>query len=143
MKKEIIIAVIIGILIGSIVAVMAVNLPKLTTGIKIQQSPISPTPSISKISETISNLSLSFDPNIDNSISEEKTINVTGTTLPKQLVFLETAYDQKAINADDSGKFSAKIDLSEGTNMIYGSVFDEDGNSISKTLTVYYTSEKL
>lgn len=143
MKKEIIIAVIIGILIGSVAAIIIVNLPKLTTGIKIQQSPISPTPSVSKVSETISNLSLSFDSNIDNSISEEKTINITGTTLPKQLVFLETANDQKAINADDSGKFSAKIDLSEGANMIYGSAFDEDGNSITKTLTVYYTSEKL
>ncbi len=144
MNKDIAVAIGIGFLIGATVAVTAVNLPNIfKTGINIKTSQIIPSPTPVPVKANLTNLDFTIDLPKDGVISDENSVNISGLSQPNQTVILETASEQKTASADDTGKFSSKLNLSEGANTIYISVYDESGNSNSKTLTVYHTTEKL
>lgn len=143
MKKEILVAIIIGFFIGVITALTVTNLPKLISGIKFQTVTQSPTPTISQIQESVINPDINIESPKDESVSDTKSVNISGSTDKNNTVLIESADDQVAEIASDSGRFSTKMNLREGVNTIYLTVYDQSGNSNTKTLNIYYTSEKL
>ena len=142
MKKDIAIALIIGISIGSILALTVTNLPtiikegqKRTEKITLPTStPISSIPQIQD---------LEIEKPLDGSISETDSIQVLGKSKPGNLLFIDTDSDTKIIEAGSDGNFSEKISLSEGANRIHVTKYDDSGEEQTKTLTVFYTPEKL
>lgn len=144
MKKDVIIAVIIGFILGGSLALTATNLPNLLKKAKpslvSDSATTSPSPSVS-IKE--SEIKLEVEKPENESISEEKTITVSGKTKPGNIVFVETDTKGEGGEADKDGNFMEKITLNEGSNTIYIASYDEKGESATKTITVFYTEEKL
>lgn len=142
MKRDIIIAVIIGFIAGSIIAITAVNLPniiknnsvKFNTGGKI--TPI-PTPKLPEI------INLEITSPKDQFLSPNKTVEIQGKSKPGSTIFLESDTDNKVKEAGSDGSFTDKLDLIEGINIIRISALDENGEYLTKELTVFYTSEQL
>lgn len=142
MKKDVLIAVGVGFILGTVVALAATNLPQIIKSIKVptvKQAP-SPTP---EITTAVQNPQFSVDAPTDESIAETKTIDVSGHAKSGQTILMETENDQKVIESDNSGSFATKLNLVEGVNTIYFTVYDEEGSATTKAINVYYTSEKL
>lgn len=144
MKRDIIVAVIIGFFIGAVVAIMIVNLPAfLKKGPSITR-PLEPSESTGS-SEPIplgSNVLEIKEPQ-DGTISQDAQVNLTGKTQKGRLMIIETENEQFSLAAEEDGTFTQKIELHEGGNSITVSSYDEKGNLDTKTITVFYTEEKL
>lgn len=143
MKKEIIVAIIIGFFIGAAAAWSMTHLPKLLNGIKIQTSTKPPSPAISQIQNTSISPDIKIDSPKDESVSDSKSIDVTGSIARGNTILIESLDNQITTQASDSGSFSSKVSLREGANTIYLTVYDQSGNSNTKSLNIYYTTEKL
>lgn len=144
MKRDIAIAIIAGFIIGAIVAIVVTNLPKIISGgIKFQSSKPAPTPTVIQDKNPNSTLELILNTPKDESISDTKSLEISGSTNPNVSVFIESDNDHTAVNSNDSGSFTGKINLSEGVNAIVITVYDEAGNSNTKNLNIFYTAEKL
>lgn len=144
MKRDITIAIIVGFIIGIIVALILTNLPKIVKdGIKISSSLPTASPTITQIENTASPFELTLDSPKDESISISKNIELSGHTKPHNIVIMESEIDQITVESNDTGAFSAKLDLREGVNSIFLTSYDETGNSDTKNINIFYTSEKL
>ncbi len=142
MKRDIIIAVIIGFIAGSIIAITAVNLPNLIQNTKVKFNSggiITPVPS-PKLPEII-NLEITSPK--DQFLSPNKTVEIQGKSKPGSTILLSSDTDNKIKEASGDGIFADKLDLTEGINNIQITALDENGEYITKELTVYYTSEQL
>ncbi len=144
MKRDIAMAIIVGFVIGAIVAVIVTNLPKIISGgINFQSSKPTVTPTAIEDKNVTSSLDLTLNSPKDDSISDTKSIEVSGSTKPHTPVLIESEIDQIMVESGDSGIFTSKINLSEGVNTIYFTIYDEAGNSNTKNLNIFYTTEKL
>lgn len=144
MKKDIAVAILAGFVIGVIVALTAANLPQIIKGgIKVPTSnpPAAITPP--QVETALQNLDFTLDEPKDESVSDTKIIDISGRAKTGQTVFIESQNDHKAVEVDASGNFTGKLNLTEGLNTIFITLYDETGNSNLKTINVYYTSEKL
>lgn len=144
MKKDIVIAVIIGFVLGGSMALAAVNLPNILKKTKpstiTELTSLSPAPSVSIKPVEIE---LTIEKPKNESISEKKTIEISGKTKPGNIVFIETDIQTKGLEAKEDGSFTEEISLGQGANIIYIASYNEKGVSNSKTITVFYTEEKL
>ena len=144
MKRDVVIATVVGFILGGIFALLITNLPNLIkegvpgTGRKIET--ITPSPPTKIITDT-TNLEIQVP--LDQSLSTNKTIDVVGKAKPGVLILIENDLDSKILEASSSGSFKNGLTLSDGRNVIYISAYDENGGSVTQKLTVYYTSEKL
>lgn len=143
MKKDIIIAILVGFVIGGIFAATLLSTPALLKSIQTKSSTLgapSITPQVTKIE---SGEALTIDSLVNNSISAGKTIEIKGASRPGDILVIDTETDSKAIEADSSGTFSAQIELVEGGNTIAVTSYNSQGQSMSKTYTLFFTAEKL
>lgn len=76
------------------------------------------------------------------SITDEKTIELKGKSLPQSLLVLSTSNDNFVFTADKNGSFIKKIALSEDENFITVTAYPENGTSETKELIVTYTTEE-
>jgi hypothetical protein len=145
MKKDIIIAVIVGFVLGVGSALLIVNLPSLLTLLKrtapSQLATINPTPTLPTVSNTSSLLTLESP--APESIATSKNIQITGKTAPGTILVLTTERDNSPYEASESGNFAFPLSLKEGANTAIITAYNESGEAETKTLTIYYTSEKL
>lgn len=142
MKRDIIIALVIGITIGSIIALTVTNLPTLIKEGKKRTEKISqPTDSPITLTPKINNLEI-IKP-LDGSISEADSTVVSGKTKSGNTVFIDTDLNTKIVETDGNETFSEKITLSEGANIIHVTQYDASGEVQSKVITVFYTAENL
>lgn len=145
MKRDVMAAILAGFLLGGIVAVTITNLPNL---IKIKQSPLSKESQLPTATPIISPKSLpAYQIEVtapdDQSIAEESVLEILGKGKPESVFLIETAGEMKTTISDKNGAFKEKINLTDGQNDIYISSYDENGESATGNLTVYYTKEKL
>ena len=142
MKKDIVIALIVGLVLGGATAITIVNLP---TMIKKPQKP--------EIGETVptaiptpissGQLELVINQPVDEAIVSTKSLNVSGKTNGGKTVVLETDLEIETKESSPNGSFSFPVNLTEGTNNILVTAYNENNQSETKTLTIFYTSEKL
>lgn len=136
MKKEVIIAIIIGITIGTII----------TLGVHIAQKslaensipPTNPTtPSITiSPSQAVHNLIIT-SPNND-SVTEQSEIEIIGNTSPNSLLSVISDTHQAVGSADIEGNFELSFTLSSGANQIIIKSFDQNGQEASQEIEVIY-----
>lgn len=142
MKKDVTVAICAGFVLGIIVALTATNLPNILK-IKIPTTGQTPSPTAPEVKTPLPNLDLTVDSPKEESISDSKTATVSGHAKGGQTVLIETADNYDTPDIEASGKFTSKLDLAEGVNTVYFTLYDDNGNSIAKTVNVYYTTEKL
>ncbi|MCC6710901.1 MAG: hypothetical protein IT416_00945 [Candidatus Pacebacteria bacterium] len=140
MKKEIVIAILIGLSLGLFITY---GVYQAKTGIdkKADQDQktlaLTPAPDQEFAGELILN-----SPN-DETIQLETATSVSGTTLPSSFVVVFVGNNEKITTSDESGNFSVEVELETGANIITVVVLDENGRSISLNRTVIVSDEPL
>jgi hypothetical protein len=145
MKRDVVVAVSLGFILGAFAALIAVRLPAIIRNVKFSQNTktraqISPAPRIS-----VTNLpnSIEISSPADGIIATAKTLTLKGKTIAESIVTVETDSISDAQVASGDGSFLFPINLSEGTNTITVTSYNSDSPENTKTLTVFYTPENL
>jgi len=147
MKKEVLIAIVIGFSLGLLItygiwtANRAIKNNPATKTQTEQTTQVSPTPQ--EETATANKLLLTIDNPADNTLVDKNKIVVSGTTAPKATVVLLSEGNEKIMEADSNGKFSAEITLSTGSNDLDIYAYDKstDNEATQKLTIVYSTAE--
>lgn len=140
MRKEIIIAIFVGVVLGGI----------FTYGIRRANLAYKPSDNISQTEEIVTNendfdnqtiSSLSLLSPEQNDVYLENTVTVTGITKPKSTVVISAEDDDFVLTSDNSGEFTQEIELIGGLNSILVKVFSKTKTIGEKTLNVVYTTK--
>lgn len=143
MKKETIIAVSFGIVLGLIVAVVMIF-----TTQKKQEAKVIPvvqnnniTPVAEKQTEATPQLQISEPKN--ESITDQDTITIKGKTVAGSLIVVQSALGYEIIENEKSD-FTIDFDLALGENKITVSVYPKDGNGAvqEQELLIYSLKEE-
>ncbi len=141
MKKEVLIAIFVGLSMGLII----------TFGVYRVKSSITEQP-VADFVETAQKDEVVATPTVlalhnpeDNSIQTEKELIITGTTIPNTFVVTFVNDEDYLSNSDESGNFSVKVELEDGENIIRVHIVNEDGGSVIEERLVVVTDafEKL
>lgn len=136
MRKEIVLAIVIGLGVGLI----------LTYGFYLARTALQRDPDNNLGQET--NTSPSPDPSgngtlslispVDESVQSSSSITIAGTTIVDSFVVIFVNDEEFITTADESGNFSIETELEDGSNVITVHAIDEDGNEtiVERTVTV-------
>jgi len=143
MKKEVFLAVFVGFALGLIITFGIWTANKSLRPVPVTSSPtpsaeagVEPTPPAAQVTLSVS------DP-VDESVTSTSTVTVTGKTLPSAPVIITGEGVQSIVVADNAGDFEQDVKLEAGYNRLTVSVYDGQGNSVSKQLLVTYTTSKI
>lgn len=138
MRKEVILAIIIGVILGGIVLY---GLKIANQTVVVQKTEEEPTPIAITITPTPTPTeTLTFDSPADHSVSFTSTITLVGHTTPQTSVAITSESEDEIIESDNIGNFSTEITLIGGENIITATIPLQDGTVYTKSLTVIYTS---
>jgi hypothetical protein len=138
-KKEVLIAIIIGFALG-----LVITFGIWTANRALKTSAPQEEKTLSEETTTVNNIfSLSINSPEDNSISSEEKIEVNGVTAPKAIVVVLYPEGEKILEADEEGQFSTEITLAGGANEIKVSAYNQEGNEEQKILTVVYSTAEI
>lgn len=142
MKKEMVVAIFLGLLLGGGAAFALVRLPKdlahETASITPTVAPddeISPTPLSSQ------DLTLEILLPENQAMTDESEITISGKTKSEATVAISSGADEKVTTASADGAFSERVKLDEGSNEIL-IVARFNGLEAEKRLVINYTSVK-
>lgn len=144
MKKEIIIAIILGFSVGLLITFGVYTAQKSIKEAGIIQSPLpddQKTKPLSSSPEALPLLSL-VSP-LDESIAKESRISVIGTASPSAWILILTEKGEKIVQADQQGNFETEIILVSGENEIEIKSLGDKGDIVSKTVTVVYSTAEI
>ena len=139
MRKEVVIVVFVGILIGAIVAFGIYTAQSALKQRQLNSQEVPPLDNQEQVAPSSHTLSIN-EPQ-DESIWDQEKINVNGTTTPKSVVTILTEENEYLLSADNEGYFSAEVSLTGGANTITVSSFDELGNQAQQSVAVVYSTE--
>lgn len=139
MRKEVLIAILIGFGLG-----LVITFGIWTANKALQEAPTeqaAPTPE-AEVSPAPA-FSLTIDQPEDNSISSEEEITVSGSSVPEAIIVILYDEGEKILEANEDGLFETQITLAGGDNEIEISAYDNEGNETSQTLTVVYSTAEI
>jgi len=149
MKKEVLIAIIIGFGLGLVITfgVWQINkslkevapkqeLPSSQVQQTQEEKIPSPTPSATQLSLIITSPE-------DNSIINKEKVNISGKTSSEATVVIIYEEGEKIIETDENGNFTSEITLVGGANEITVSAYDKEGNEATKTLNLVYSTAEI
>jgi hypothetical protein len=139
MKKEILIAILLGLSLGLFITYGLYRSRNATNTeqSKTIENNLTSSPEI----EALSTLVL-HSPE-DESIVSEASITVAGDTEPNNFVVVLINQTETITTADQSGAFSVSGTLEAGSNVIAVYSLDEDGNATTEERVVVYTTKSL
>jgi hypothetical protein len=140
MKKEVVIAILIGLILGLIVTY---GIYRAKTSLNSGQDAASTTESASPEPSTGVHNSLILLSPQDESVQSTSDIKITGTTDPEALVIIFLNDKPQVIRADKSGNFSVQATLQQGSTVITVRTLDDDGNTAEQQRTVIFTTASL
>jgi len=143
MKKEILIAILIGFILGLIITFGIWTANK---SLKDNQEKAPQTEDVSVLKpeeENKESLSLKIIEPVNNSISDEEEITIKGSASSSAIITIIYQEGEKILEADEEGNFETEISLVGGTNEIEISAYDEEDNKTTKTLSIIYSTAKI
>ena len=143
MRKEVIIAIIIGSLLGLLITAGVWWTMRSPQVVSERQENLSPSPSPKISSAPQDSLFLEISQPEEGDIFDHEEIKVNGKTLPEAVVVLIYSEGESIVNAGKEGDFEATVSLNGGANQIKITVYDQLGNQKTKSLTVVYSTAKL
>ena len=145
-KKEVSVAVIIGLIIGGLIiggiyrAKVALDNRKNNLAARTENTPA---PKNNPASDSPSQIPLSITTPLDNSVVNEATTELAGTTKPGTYITILTEKNEYIIVPDEKGLFSQKINLVKGANNIIVTCYTPTGDKSELKLNVVYTTAQL
>lgn len=140
MKKELLLAVLIGLTVG-LVIVFGFYRTRILLTPKNQTTNLESSPAPDSALESLTNLVVHSP--LDESIQESPEVTIAGTTNNNEFVVILVNDQDFVTTADDSGNFSVSATLEAGSNIIQVKSLNEDGQVTTKELTVIYTTKPL
>ena len=134
MKKEVILAIIIGIFVGLGITFLLYNARQalIPTNNSVTQSP---EPTDEPTATPNNNLLVITQPE-DQSVLTQAENKLTGSTLPNQIVVVFVNDSQEILQANDTGAFSTDIELENGSNVIRVVSVSSTGEKIEQEIEV-------
>ena len=139
MKQERVILSFVMVLIGLLVAGAAFYFYQSTK--KVLPSKEISTNSVAPIPITNPTFYLTVNEPKDESISDKKTIKISGKTDPSATVVILTVSDQQIVQPSKQGDFSTTISIDNGTNYIKIQAITKTGEIQTIQRVVSYTTE--
>lgn len=142
MRKELIVAIVTGILFGCLFAfgiwkvnstLSAKENSPLITQVLPSQS-ISPTPTQSQ------KLDIEIVSPLENEVFTQKLLTVSGLTQPNIWLSITGENTYEFVKSQEDGTFKGTIELKPGLNKIQITSFDNEGKTLEKLLTVIYST---
>lgn len=145
MKKEVLLAIIIGITLGLIImaGVKFNSLKSIITGNEKQTTiadAVSPVPTSTITPTPESNLTISILSPENESIIETSSVELTGKTSPLSTVVIIAEEDEIILQSGAQGEFETSVDLIGGENIIEITAYDSKGGEVKTDLTLTYTT---
>ncbi len=145
MRKEVSIAIIVGIILGAVILYginlanqSTISLPKPTP----TPTPIQITPSTNNNDATKSSV-LTINTYTNNQVVFDKDITITGKADPNAKISIIWESDETIISSDDKGNFTQKISLIPGENNIQIDEVTPNNTLISSSLKLFYSSKTI
>lgn len=138
MRKEVLVAILIGIILGSAVAfgIWRANLALLPKKEAVQTEQ-QPGPSLDE--QKTSSLIITQPEN--NTIVSQDKVTIKGAASPNSTVIILTNLKDYVAETDKDGAFEQEVELEGGPNEILVTSYDEASNETSQTLTLVYSTE--
>lgn len=139
MKTEKVILSFIALLAGLLVAGVAFYFYQSTKAIPpssvrtVTVKPPSPTPK--------SSIFLTIDSPSDEQVVANKTINITGHTIPDATVLVSTEIGDQVTTTAQNGNFQVTINLDNGENLIHITAIAPNGEEATLIRTITYSTE--
>jgi hypothetical protein len=139
MKQERVILSFIMVMIGLLVAGVAFYIYQGTKTINATKTTVlvsspSPTPIANSVYLNVTNPT-------DESVTDNKTVTVSGQTTPDATIVILTNSDQDVIQPSKQGDFSTTVIIANGENLIRITAFGADGQSTSIQKTITYSTD--
>lgn len=139
MRKEVLVAILIGAILGGAVAfgIWRANIllvPK-KEAVQTQQT----SPPAGQTTQETSSLIITQPEN--NSILSEGKVTIKGAATPNSTVVILTNSKDLVTQADKDGAFEQEVELDGGPNEITITAHDDSGNETTQTLTLVYSTE--
>lgn len=141
MRKEVIIAIILGFALGLVITFGIWKANKALRREAPEEIPVveevvpEPTPTPAFTLEIIS-------PE-DEGISAEDKITITGKTGPGSVVAVAYEKGEEIVEADSAGNFEVEVDLVSGINEIEITAFSLEGDEASASLNIVYSTAEI
>ena len=146
MKKEILIAIVIGFILGLVITfgIWTAN-KSLQENNNVSQTEESENqPIVTDNSQTTEEkLSLVVVSPLDNSLLDQEKTEIIGKTSPLANIVILFEKGEEIIQADEQGEFKKEITLSGGANEITITAIDQNGNETSKILNLVYSTAQI
>ncbi len=145
MRKEVLVAIIIGFGLGLVITfgIWTANKALKNTSTDSAETPAPLEEEIETALIPASTLELLITSPENNTVSEKETIEIVGQTAVKAIISIIYPNGEKLLEAGEDGNFSTEISLVGGDNQIKISAFSSEGDEISKTLTIVYSTAKI
>lgn len=140
MKKELFLAILIGLLVGLII-VFGVYRTKIIFTPKNKSTTLEASPSPEASADVISNLVIHSP--LNETIQDEESVTIAGSTNNNEFVVILVNEEEFITTADESGNFSISTTLEPGSNIIQINSINEDGKLTTEELTVIYITKPL
>lgn len=142
MRKEILLAVFVGITLGLMITFgIYQNSENAKTGQNNTTDQLVKN-SVGTESANIQDPQLVINSPEEDLFTNEDELIVSGSGVPNSFVVILINDVENITNTDESGNFSLKVKLTEGGNLIEINSINEDGKQISKQRTAIYESKK-
>lgn len=144
MKKEILIAIIIGFILGLVITfgIWTAN-KSLQQNSKTQQTEVSETQPIVTETSPEGQIPLIISSPENNALVNQEKIEIVGQTVAQATVIILYEEGQEVFQADEKGEFTQEITLVGGANEIKITALDEEGNEANKSLNLVYSSAEI
>ncbi|OGV89963.1 hypothetical protein A2Z41_02950 [Microgenomates group bacterium RBG_19FT_COMBO_39_10] len=142
MRKEVLIAIIIGFGLGLIITFGIWTANKALK----ETAPTTTAPAEEKVETKPTpapTLELTIVSPKNNTISDQELIEVSGQTIPQAIVAITYPEGEKLLEADEDGSFSTEISLIGGDNQIKISAFNDEGDEATESLTIVYSTAEI
>lgn len=143
MRKEIVFAIIFGLILGGVI-IFGIQFANKAGQNAASTSP-SPTPLVNNQTPTptIEELPLVVTSPLNNSVLNLPTVTITGKTYKNGLIAATTNDNEIIAKANNDGNFSFEFPLVGGDNQIKIQSQSSDGKSATSDLLVIYTTAKI
>lgn len=143
MKKETIIAIVLGVIFGVVVAGVMIFKTKgvmtKNTNPVISTTSVTPTITVSKTSQS---QAFSIQQPDTDTIQSTKTLSIVGKAIKDSLIIVQSPISSLSLK-NDKEDFKTDFPLALGENIIHISVYPKDGSAVQeKELKVYFLDEK-
>lgn len=138
MRKEILVAILFGIVFG---VSAAFGVWRANSVLKSQRANMDNSSNDQQSNKsTTSKLNLTIASPEENDVIAESSVDITGITKANTLVAVSSEEEDYILRSDNSGNFTAKIELVSGINQVIVGAVDETQNKEERILTLVYSS---